>query len=103
MPQRPQRDADSMSERIHPQSPSISLSSVAFMCGQASRDPCFAWRIVYCLIFALSAHVGMNAQATEKLKPVTTKSGTRPKITEQYTVRASDGLREGTYTRNRGK
>lgn len=45
----------------------------------------------------------MNAQAAGRLKPVTTKSGTRPKIIEQYTVRASDGRREGGYTRTRGK
>jgi TonB family protein len=45
----------------------------------------------------------MNAQAAEKLKQVTTRTGARPKITEQYTVRLSDGLREGRYTRSRGK
>ena len=46
---------------------------------------------------------GLNAQEIQKLKPVTMKTGTRPKITEQYTVRISDGLRDGYYTRKRGK
>lgn len=78
-------------------------SCVALKWNQTRRSPPLALQIVCCLCFALGVTAQINAQAALKLKTVTTKTGTRPKITEQYTIRPSDGIREGRFTRSRGK
>ncbi len=59
--------------------------------------------ILFILIVLLCFPWVLAAQPTAGRKEITTKSGTRPKIIERYTIRASDGLREGPYTRLRGK
>ncbi len=79
------------------------LSSAAFWGQKACRHLKTACWIALFLGIALSIPARMHAQSTEKLKPVTSRTGTRPKITEHYTVRMSDGIREGQYTRSRGK